>query len=187
MTRAYPFMMVISEDLWHSHLLPSVWQRSCHYLFLRFRPVATGDRTAISRMRVVHCIHWLNIINCITCIPFKDALKPEIEIVIMFKGAQIWVYQTYNLVFNKIICIKALLVCWLVLISLTPQSRIFHSCGNAIFARTRGRFLPGAYLVFLVWRYIKVYKERERQRERDRETERGERERQREGREMEKR
>ena len=29
----YPFIMVISEDPWHSHLMPSVWQRSCHYLF----------------------------------------------------------------------------------------------------------------------------------------------------------
>ena len=28
-----PFIMVISEDPWHSHLLPSVWQWSCHYLF----------------------------------------------------------------------------------------------------------------------------------------------------------
>ena len=25
--------MVISEDTWHSHLVPSVWQWSCHYLF----------------------------------------------------------------------------------------------------------------------------------------------------------
>ena len=25
-----PFIMVISEDPWHSHLLPSVWQWSCH-------------------------------------------------------------------------------------------------------------------------------------------------------------
>ena len=46
-----PFIMVISEDPWHSHLLPSVWQWSCHYLFLRLRSVATGDRTPISRMR----------------------------------------------------------------------------------------------------------------------------------------
>ena len=29
----HPFIMVISEDPWHSHLLPSVWQCSCHYLF----------------------------------------------------------------------------------------------------------------------------------------------------------
>ena len=29
-----PFIMVISEDPWHLHLLPSVWQASCHYLFL---------------------------------------------------------------------------------------------------------------------------------------------------------
>ena len=29
----HPFIMVISEDAWHSHLLPSVWQWSCQYLF----------------------------------------------------------------------------------------------------------------------------------------------------------
>ena len=28
----HPFIMVISKGLWHSHLLPSVWQWSCHYL-----------------------------------------------------------------------------------------------------------------------------------------------------------
>ena len=38
-----PFIMAISEDPWHSHLLPSVWHGSCHYLFLRLRSVATGD------------------------------------------------------------------------------------------------------------------------------------------------
>ena len=32
-----PFIMVISEDPWHSHLLPSVWQWNCHYLFSRLR------------------------------------------------------------------------------------------------------------------------------------------------------
>ena len=31
----HPFIMVIFEDLWHSHPLPSVCQWSCHYLFLR--------------------------------------------------------------------------------------------------------------------------------------------------------
>ena len=46
-----PFIMVISEDPWHSYLLPSVWHWRCHYLFLRLRPVATGDRTPISRVR----------------------------------------------------------------------------------------------------------------------------------------
>ena len=41
-----PFIMVISEDPWHgSHLLPSVQQWSCHYLFLRLRSVTTGIRT----------------------------------------------------------------------------------------------------------------------------------------------
>ena len=29
----HPFIMVISEDPRHSHLLPSVWQWICHYLF----------------------------------------------------------------------------------------------------------------------------------------------------------
>ena len=43
----HPLIMVISEDPWHSHPLPSVWQRSCHYmyLFLRLRFVAAGIRT----------------------------------------------------------------------------------------------------------------------------------------------
>ena len=29
----HPFIIVISENLWHSRLLPSVWQYSCHWLF----------------------------------------------------------------------------------------------------------------------------------------------------------
>ena len=33
--------MYIFEDPWHSQMLPSVWQWSCHYLFLRLRSVAT--------------------------------------------------------------------------------------------------------------------------------------------------
>ena len=37
-----PFIMVISEDPWHSHLLPSVWQWSCHNLILRLRSVVNG-------------------------------------------------------------------------------------------------------------------------------------------------
>ena len=49
-----PFIMVISEDTLHSHLLPSVWQWSCHYLFLRYRSVATGDRTrSVERMFIL--------------------------------------------------------------------------------------------------------------------------------------
>ena len=39
-----PFIMVISEDPWHLHLLPSVWQWSYHYQFFRLRSVASGDR-----------------------------------------------------------------------------------------------------------------------------------------------
>ena len=33
----HPFLMVILEDLWRSHLLPSVKQWSCHNMFLRLR------------------------------------------------------------------------------------------------------------------------------------------------------
>ena len=44
----YPFIMVICEDPWHSHLMPSVWQWSCHYLFLRFWSVATGYQTILA-------------------------------------------------------------------------------------------------------------------------------------------
>ena len=39
------FIMVISKDPWDSHLLPSVWQWSCYYLFLQLRSLATGIRT----------------------------------------------------------------------------------------------------------------------------------------------
>ena len=34
-----------SEYPWHSHLLPNIWQWSCHYLFLRHRFFAAGIRT----------------------------------------------------------------------------------------------------------------------------------------------
>ena len=49
----HPFIMVISEDHWHSHLLPSAWKWSCHHLFLRLTcsSVATANRILISRMR----------------------------------------------------------------------------------------------------------------------------------------
>ena len=47
----HPCIMVISKDMWHLHMLQSVWQWSCHYLFLWLRSVATGDWTLISCMR----------------------------------------------------------------------------------------------------------------------------------------
>ena len=51
-----PFKMVISEDPWHSHLMSSVWQWSCHYMFLWLRSVATRDWTPISRMRQANAL-----------------------------------------------------------------------------------------------------------------------------------
>ena len=41
----HPFIMLISEDPWHSHLMPSVCQWNYHYLFLRFMSVAVRIRT----------------------------------------------------------------------------------------------------------------------------------------------
>ena len=43
----HPFIMVISRDPWHSHLLKSVWQCIFHYLFSRLtcRLVAVGIRS----------------------------------------------------------------------------------------------------------------------------------------------
>ena len=35
-----PFILVISEHPWHSHLLPNVLQWSCHHMFLWLRSVA---------------------------------------------------------------------------------------------------------------------------------------------------
>ena len=43
--------MIICKDPWHPHLLPSVWQLSYHYLFLRLLSVAAGIRTPSFCMR----------------------------------------------------------------------------------------------------------------------------------------
>ena len=41
----HTFILVISNNTCHSHLLPSVLKWSCHYLFERLTPVTTGIRT----------------------------------------------------------------------------------------------------------------------------------------------
>ena len=49
--KGHPFIMVITEDPRHSYLLPSVWHRNWHYLFIRIRSVS-GIRTPnLSRAR----------------------------------------------------------------------------------------------------------------------------------------
>ena len=48
-----PFKMFISEELWHSHLLPCYWQWSCHYLFYWLRYVPTGDWIPINPIQPV--------------------------------------------------------------------------------------------------------------------------------------
>ena len=51
------FIMVISEDPWHSNLFSSVWQRSCHYLFLRLGSVAASNTqpSACEANALAHC------------------------------------------------------------------------------------------------------------------------------------
>ena len=49
----HPFTMVISEDLWHSHLFPSVWQWRCHYLFLWIRSVVAWILTDCATPTVI--------------------------------------------------------------------------------------------------------------------------------------
>ena len=46
----HPFIMVISEP-WHSHLLPSIWQLSCPYLFLNLSLSRLGFDHTTFRMR----------------------------------------------------------------------------------------------------------------------------------------
>ena len=47
----YPFIMVIHQDTWHSHLLLIVCQWSCHYFFQRLKTTSTGDRSPIFHMQ----------------------------------------------------------------------------------------------------------------------------------------
>ena len=54
-----PHLVRYGQTVYNGHLrgpvtlttVPSVWQWICHYLFLRLRSVANGDRSPISRMR----------------------------------------------------------------------------------------------------------------------------------------
>ena len=75
-----PLIMVISEDPLHSHLLPSVWQWSCHYLLLRLRSVATADRNTISRMRGERSTSTLRFIQMDRVWCHKDLQKVVITI-----------------------------------------------------------------------------------------------------------
>ena len=53
-----PFIMVISDDPWHSRLLTSVWQWSCHYLFWRLRSVLDGDWACAANALPLRCVVW---------------------------------------------------------------------------------------------------------------------------------
>ena len=44
-------IIIIPEEPWHSHLTPSVWQWSCHYLFLRLGLSRLGFEHPTFRLR----------------------------------------------------------------------------------------------------------------------------------------
>ena len=79
-----PFMMVISEDPWHSHLLPSFWQWSCHYLFLRLRSTVAGIRTPNFRLRGERSNRLSHRLGNLPfpvpiCLKFQDRKATELE------------------------------------------------------------------------------------------------------------
>ena len=49
--KGHAFIMVIFEDPWHLHILPSVWQWSCHYLFLRLTDTVLSSFTSFPSIR----------------------------------------------------------------------------------------------------------------------------------------
>ena len=63
----HPFITVISEDPWHTHLLPRVWHRSCHYLFYMYDlGLSLGFEHSTIRLRgersnpLSYCKFWIN-------------------------------------------------------------------------------------------------------------------------------
>ena len=59
----HPFIIVIFKDLWHSQLLPSVWQWSCHYLFYELSLSRLGFKHPIFHLLWEHC-YWLRHCRC---------------------------------------------------------------------------------------------------------------------------
>ena len=79
------YIMVISEDPWHSHLLPSVWKWSCHYLFLRLLSVA-GIRTPF-RLRGERSNRLRHRGGC-TCV-FVHILQYNSQLFLQFRKANV--------------------------------------------------------------------------------------------------
>ena len=63
----YPFILIITEDLWHTHFLPSVQQWNCHYLFNNLDLSWLGFGHPICRMQG-ECFNRL-------CHRFGDIIK----------------------------------------------------------------------------------------------------------------
>ena len=79
---------MVCKDSWHSHLLLSVWQWSCHYLFLRLRSVAAGIRTPKFRMRELR----------------SNPLHHRRGYSVVFYFYRYWVNSTINICYRK--CFK---------------------------------------------------------------------------------
>ena len=95
--------MIISKHPRHSHLFPSVWQWNCQYLFLRFRSVATGDRTRspaheANVLPLRHCsgVHpWVKgILGCSNEEPHNFLRGDNYEIVKIYKIKKIFISRT---------------------------------------------------------------------------------------------
>ena len=91
----HPFIMVISEDLWHSHLLPSVYQWSCHYLFLRLRSVRTPKLANV----LTHCATAAVKKHCNyvhRCTFFGLDLERTINLLALFSHSSLFVKHFFN-------------------------------------------------------------------------------------------
>ena len=54
----HPLIMVISEDVWHSHLLQCIWPRTVATWFNELCVSWRGVRTQIPSIRREHIINW---------------------------------------------------------------------------------------------------------------------------------
>ena len=90
----HPFIMVISEESLHSHLLPSVWQWSCHYLFLRLKSVAAGIYIDLIIDIVVIVIRLVLVKICVDTLVFQTRLFFLLTFKISLSHFNLWEHST---------------------------------------------------------------------------------------------
>ena len=119
-----PFIMIISKDPWHSHLLPNVWQWSCHYLFQRlFRP-GIKPRSPACQLNALPLCH-LGVAKAMTYVGFHWKIKLEITYRIDLEVLDIF-WPKLGKIESDIHLNVFLFVC-LFVGGLSSHSRIFHS------------------------------------------------------------